>query len=499
MTRQLISRLLCTGLFASLVATGGCGSSFDVLSGGSSGVLGNSGGGEFGATSGGVKDLNQARELVKNGVVPPAAAILVEAAFAEHDLPLTGPPCATPLCLRGALGIAPTLSGEPSGWVQIGLSSTIDPATFERPSLSAIFTVDVSGSMGWESKGGSYPSAGNLADHILREIAARLGPNDHATVVTYGTTASVALDVTAGNDPRVLSTINGLHTDGSTNMEAGLRVAYEIAERERQSGKQVRLFLFTDEQPNVGATTPSEFQRLVQQGADGGAGITIFGLGLGLGSELTEAMSHLRGGNAFSLSQLEQVPTLFEQSWPWMASPLAYDLKAELLPVVGYSLADTYGFPGQGLTAKLDVSTVFLSRNKGALLARVKKTDGSAPTDLRVDGALSYQNLNGSPYTQALNLAYNHQPLDDRGMYFEQPGVGSTVALAILMSSLHEAASRYGTDPVGAEKLVADAVTRAAADRASLGDASLDGDIQFARDLQALLHSGAMQGTLYGR
>lgn len=497
MTSQHVGRLLCSGLFASLIAAGGCGSSFDSF-GGPAGGLGASGG-EFGATTGGVKDLNQARELVKNGLVPPAAAILVEAAFAEHDLPLTGPPCATTLCLRGALGVAPTLAGEPAGWVQIGLSSTIDPATYQRPSLSAIFTVDVSGSMGWEAKNGSYPSPGNLADHILREIAARLGPNDHAAVVTYGSSASVVLDVTAGDDPRVIETINGLHTNGSTNMEAGLRVAYSVAARERQSGRQVRLFLFTDEQPNVGATTATEFQRLVQQGADDGAGITIFGLGLGLGSELTEAMSHLRGGNAFSLSKLEQVAPLFEQSWPWLASPIAYALKAQLLPSVGYAVADTYGFPGTNHAPMLDVSTVFLSRNKGALLAQVRPSSASAANDFRVSGSLSYENPSGSPYAQTLEVAYNNQPLDARGMYFEQPAVGSTVALAILMSSLHQAASMYAADRTGAADLAGKAVTRATADRASLGDASLDQDIQFAADLHRLMLSGATQGSLYGQ
>ncbi len=48
------------------------------------------GGGEFGATAGGVKDLALARELVKAGQVPPPEALLVEGAFSEHDLPLTG-------------------------------------------------------------------------------------------------------------------------------------------------------------------------------------------------------------------------------------------------------------------------------------------------------------------------------------------------------------------------------------------------------------------------
>src|SRR5689334_17183734 len=89
---------------------------------------GGPGGGDFGATVGGVKDLHLARDLIARGQVPPAAALLVEAMFAEHDLGLAGPPCADTLCLRGALGVAPDAAGVSEGWMQVGLSSTIDPA-----------------------------------------------------------------------------------------------------------------------------------------------------------------------------------------------------------------------------------------------------------------------------------------------------------------------------------------------------------------------------------
>src|SRR5262245_35045726 len=86
-------------------------------------------GGDFGATPGGVQDMGLARELIANGRVPPPEAFVVEGMFSEHELGLAGEPCATLLCLRSAVGVAPTLDGEPSGWVQVGLSSTIDPQT----------------------------------------------------------------------------------------------------------------------------------------------------------------------------------------------------------------------------------------------------------------------------------------------------------------------------------------------------------------------------------
>ncbi|MCH8054898.1 MAG: GAF domain-containing protein, partial [Deltaproteobacteria bacterium] len=88
--------------------------------------------GSFGATQGGVQDFGLARELIANGQVPPPDAFVVEGMFSEHDLGLEGDPCVRLLCLRDGIGVAPTLSGESSGWLQVGLSSTIDMDTFER-------------------------------------------------------------------------------------------------------------------------------------------------------------------------------------------------------------------------------------------------------------------------------------------------------------------------------------------------------------------------------
>ena len=82
---------------------------------------------DFGATQGGVQDMGFARELIASGQVPPPEAFVVEGMFSEHELGLSGDPCERVLCLRTAVGVAPTLDATPSGWLQVGLSSTIDP------------------------------------------------------------------------------------------------------------------------------------------------------------------------------------------------------------------------------------------------------------------------------------------------------------------------------------------------------------------------------------
>lgn len=455
-------------------------------------------GGEFGATPGGVKDMGLARELVANGRVPPPEAFLVEGMFSEHDLRVAGAPCGRTLCLRAALGVAPTLAGEASGWVQVGLSSTIDPATWERPSLTLIATVDVSGSMGWGYAGD--PTPGEVSRRLLQRLAAQLGPQDRIAIITYGSSVWTPLPLTAGDRHDVVDgVIAGLGENGSTNLEAGLRVAYELAAEAEGLTAERRIVLFTDVRPNVGATSSSEFQVMVEAGAAQGVGITVMGMGLGLGQDLFAAMSHLRGGNAFSLFDFDDVDELLADEWPWFAAPIAYDLSLALTPGDGFDVAQSYGFPGgDGGGASLDVATVFLSERKGALLARLAPdAAGGSLAGLRIDGRLSYQPIAGEPVVEELVAAYGGQPLDDRGQYFQQPGVAAATALAVLVTAMRDAAEQYGPNRAAALATMRAAYDRFAADAAALGDPALAPEVELAADLVALMEAGAEQGDLY--
>ena len=452
-------------------------------------------GGDFGATPGGIQDMTFARETVQAGRVPPPEAFVVEAMFSEHDLPLEGEPCATLLCLRAATGLAPSETDEPSAWVQVGMSSTIDPETFQRPDLSVVAVVDVSGSMGWDYGARGNPAA--LARSLLTELSQRLGEADRFSIVTYGSSSRVHLaPVAASEDEWIAGAIASLAEGGSTNMEAGMELGYQVAAGEVGMAEEVRLMLFTDVQPNVGATTASEFERLAQEGADGGTGLTVFALGLGLNPDVLRGMSQIPNANAFSLTDPEDVPALMQDSWPWMVSPIAYDLVLEATPSEGFVVAEGYGFPKSTVEeASLSVSTVFLSRRRGALLLRIGPVDDETFDALSVGLSLRYQTTHGEPREEAFTKDFSIFTEDDS---FEQVGVAKTVALARLVSAMKAAAELYGEDRESAISVLERAHFQFEGAQSAMDDPGLAGELAFSADLLELMRTGASQESFYG-
>jgi len=442
--------------------------------------------------------MGLARELIENGRVPPAEAFTVEGMFSEHDLPLNGPSCSRLLCLRAALGIAPTLEGDTRGWLQVGMSSTINADHFQRPPITLIAVVDVSGSMGWgySSPDGEYPRPGALSRSLLTAVAAELGSADRIAIVTYGSDVNTLLNLTSGdNRPAIENAIDSLSTNGSTNMEAGLERAYEIARNAGSDMGEVRLMLFTDVQPNVGATSPDSFKQMAQDGADAGIGLTVMAVGVGLGQEVLNAMVNLRGGNAFSLFKTEDVGELMEDDWPWLVSPIAYDLSVELSLPSTFEVAESYGFPGED--PGLQVATVFLSKRKGALLLGLSPLPKSNLQELGITLNLSYKTPENESVTDEIHVAYDNEPLDDSGMFFQQFSVGKTVALAILVSNMKIAAEKYAIDRVQAVSIMQAVVARISADAAVAGNEALLPEEELAQNLLQLMEQGAEQGDLY--
>jgi Ca-activated chloride channel family protein len=459
--------------------------------------------GGFGATPGGVQDMGFARELIEAGQVPPPEAFLVEGMFSEHDLPLAGEPCERTFCVRGATGVAPTLAEEPAAWLQLGLSSTINPETFVPDPLTLIATVDVSGSMGWSYDDNGSPGA--LTRQLLHLLIDELREEDRLAIVTYGTGAQVVQQPLSGDDKETLhAAVDALASDGSTNMEEGMRTAYSLGTGlARSDDERVRVMVLTDVQPNVGAIGGDEFEMLVRDAESvNGIETTVIAAGLGVGQEVLNAMSHLRGANAFSLMAPEDVPALIEDDWPWLAQPLAYDLELAAQMPAGYALGEGYGFPAAeaGPSSELNVSTVFLSKRRGALLVRLDPIEEQLGT-FEAAVSLSYEDLDGSRVDDNVSFAYDGSALDDRGHYYEQTSVAKSVALAILVEGMRDAATLYADDgqatAIAHMELV---VARISADVGALGeDESLSVEVQLAEDLLALMQQGADQGDLYGR
>jgi Ca-activated chloride channel family protein len=352
--------------------------------------------------------------------------------------------------------------------------------------------------MGWGYPNGT--TAGGISHALLHALADRLGEGDRFALVTFGSVSRTVLPLTSAADQaRIHAAIDALHEDGSTDMESGMRMAYPLAAAAVGTTDAVRVMVFSDYQPNVGATTPSEFQRLAIAGSADGVGLTLFGLGLGLGPEVMSAMSEIRSANAFSLVSPDDVAPLLEDSWPWMVSPIADDLQVRLQASVGFRIRAAFGFPGvDGDTdAALEVATVFLSRRKGAMLVELQPLEGTDIPAAEASLSLSYAAVDGTPMTGSLSARYDGAALDEAGRFMPQRGIAETVALALLVSGMRQAAEQYATDHAAAVTTLEAVVERFASDAAAIGDPALDPELDFAAALLALMRADAPQGTLY--
>jgi Ca-activated chloride channel family protein len=333
---------------------------------------------------------------------------------------------------------------------------------------------------------------------MLNALVDELGSSDRFGLVTYGTSVRTRVNTRSVSDRDALHRdVDGLNTNGSTNMEAGLEQAFSMAIDDDGDTAERRVWLFTDAQPNVGATSGTDFERMAATAAEAGVGLTVFGVGVGLGQEVMVSMSHLPGGNAFSIFSTEDVAELMEESWPWMACPIAYDFHATVAPVEGMDLVESYGIPAEDSsgTATLDVATIFLSRNRGAILARFLPWSAEVLSgDATVEIEMTYVTPQGEEMVE-------HQapsiPSASDERTFTQPIVEKTVALAVLVRSMRRAAELYPTDHPGAVALMERAHARIVEDAESIADAALDPEVQLAADLLALMRAGASQGDLY--
>jgi Ca-activated chloride channel family protein len=334
----------------------------------------------LGVTPGGPQDIGYLRSVVEQGFVPLPFHLAVDGLFAEHDLPIEGDqPCDQLLCVATAQGQAVPFGGqEVFHYVQVGFSSGLDAATFERSPLNLAVVVDRSGSM--RDTTGFDVSKLEAVKAGLTLMVDRLTPADRLAVVAFDHEVNVLLDSTPVTDPEgITSIIAGLSPGGGTCIECGLHRGFSIVTDNSEPGERLdRVMLFTDALPNVGLTGEASFLGMATAYSELGVGLTTFGVGFNFGQELVVALSRVRGGNYFFLENFERVEEIFGVDFDYLVSPVAYDLHLDLTPVDGLVTTEVYGHDGLGDdgSLELDVPTLFMSRRHGAILVQIGADGG---------------------------------------------------------------------------------------------------------------------------
>jgi Ca-activated chloride channel family protein len=145
----------------------------------------------------------------------------------------------------------------------------------ERRSVVLTFAIDASGSM---ALGGHLATVRQALRSLVE--SSTLGPADRLAIVAFSSQAYVLLPQTSlAEKERILAALDGLEPRGGTNVEAGLDLAYRLADEGLQPRALNRIVLCSDGLANLGARSPDEVLQKVKGYKERGIYLSVFGLG----------------------------------------------------------------------------------------------------------------------------------------------------------------------------------------------------------------------------
>ena len=195
----------------------------------------------------------------------------------------------------------------------------------ERKPANLVFTLDVSGSMSMESRLA-------LAKRALELLVDQLEAKDSVALVVYGDEAHVILPPTPANQrEKILEAIARLRPEGSTNVQAGLELAYAVALKGFKPGGINRIILCSDGVANNGVTTADALFGKVKARASEGITLSTVGFGMGNYNDvLMERLADQGDGNYAYVDRLDEAKRIFVEQLTGTLQVIAKDVKLQL-------------------------------------------------------------------------------------------------------------------------------------------------------------------------
>jgi Ca-activated chloride channel family protein len=263
-----------------------------------------------------------ARNYLARGMLPPREAIRVEEFVNVFD---PGWPRQTDEVFKLHSDGAVSRFGQGYHLLRVGVvGKTV--ADENRKAANLIFVIDVSGSMDRENRLGAVKKA-------LRILLDELGEGDRVGLVVYGSRGEVRLEPTdISRRETIMQAIDGLVTNGSTNVYEGLALAYDMARKHYEPAKVNRLILCSDGVANNGASTEAEkILSLVRRSSDEGITISTIGFGMGNYNDvMMEKLADKGDGNYYYVDRPEEAERVFRENLTGLLQTIAREVKVQV-------------------------------------------------------------------------------------------------------------------------------------------------------------------------
>jgi Ca-activated chloride channel family protein len=264
-----------------------------------------------------------ARRELMYGQLPPADSVRVEEMINYFPYDWKGPDKPDE-AFRTTVTVMPTPWNAGTKLMHVAIKGYDIAVTDQRPA-NLVFLIDVSGSMDAEDK---LP----LLRSAFRLLVNKLKPTDTVSIVTYAGNSGVVLEPTAVSDKtRILAAIDTLTPGGSTAGAAGIETAYALAEKAFVKDGVNRIFLATDGDFNVGASSDEELKRLIEEKRKTGIFLSVLGFGTGNYNDgLMQVLAQNGNGIAAYIDTLSEAQKTLVQEATASLFPIAKDVKIQV-------------------------------------------------------------------------------------------------------------------------------------------------------------------------
>lgn len=212
------------------------------------------------------------RSYINNNSLPPADAVRVEEMINYFEYDYAGPENDLPFAIHTEVTQSPWNTSNKI--VHIGVQSK-KIANENLPPSNLTFLIDVSGSM-------DSPNKLPLVKSSLTMLVKQMRPEDRIAILVYANATGMVLESTPGDKKeKILNAINNLSAGGSTAGGAGIQLAYKIAKENFNNEGNNRVILCTDGDFNVGMSSNSDMERLIEEKRKDDIFLTVLGYGMG--------------------------------------------------------------------------------------------------------------------------------------------------------------------------------------------------------------------------
>ena len=262
------------------------------------------------------------RRFLNRGQMPPVDAVRIEEMINYFHYNYDGPKGKEPFAIHSELTVCPWNSDHQL--LLVGLQAK-EIEKENLPPSNLVFLLDVSGSM-------QSPDKLPLVKSGMRMLVNELRPNDRVAIVVYAGAAGLVLESTPGNQKgKIMEAIEKLEAGGSTAGGAGLRLAYQTARENFLKNGNNRIILATDGDFNVGISSISEMERLVEKERESGIFISVLGFGMGnYKDDKMETIANKGNGNYAYIDNIQEARKVFVSEFGGTLFTVAKDVKLQL-------------------------------------------------------------------------------------------------------------------------------------------------------------------------